>query len=257
MKSKAMQSRLRRAAAHLPYIPQLLWWVRPASGDTIRWAVERPKVFSFLGHDLGVALEVGFGGALYTSYLADRAASVVAVDFDPVLGLRMQWTLRRYGTRVSIVHADAQSLPFETSSFDTVLCTQVLEHLDNGQQGLDEMARVLKSGGRLVLSVPLPVKSVVPGAGPGSHKVAGFDLDAMDDMLQSAGLEMVRYSYCFLYFSQLASRWLSWCRSHLKMTPLGIAAIALCQADRLVASGSRLSQPYILIIEANNIASVH
>lgn len=45
-------------------------------------------------------------------------------------------------------------LPFKESSFDAVLCTQVLEHVPEPQQVIDEIARVLKPGGRLFLSAP-------------------------------------------------------------------------------------------------------
>lgn len=50
--------------------------------------------------------------------------------------------------------ANAQSLPFADQSFDTLLCTEVIEHLPRPWQALDEMARVLKPGGHLILSAP-------------------------------------------------------------------------------------------------------
>ena len=48
------------------------------------------------------------------------------------------------------LRANIESLPFEDGSFDVVMCNWVLYHLDNLDQGLKEIARVLRPGGRFV-----------------------------------------------------------------------------------------------------------
>lgn len=45
-------------------------------------------------------------------------------------------------------------LPFEDSEFDTVLLTDVLEHIPEPLHAMTEIARVLRPGGKLILSVP-------------------------------------------------------------------------------------------------------
>jgi SAM-dependent methyltransferase len=52
------------------------------------------------------------------------------------------------------VFGDAQKQPFRSSSFDTVLMMDVLEHLPTPDQAISEICRSLKSGGRLILQVP-------------------------------------------------------------------------------------------------------
>jgi SAM-dependent methyltransferase len=47
---------------------------------------------------------------------------------------------------------DAMKLPFKNNSIDTVLSTQVLEHLKDPQKAIDEIFRVLKKGGVCILS---------------------------------------------------------------------------------------------------------
>jgi SAM-dependent methyltransferase len=49
---------------------------------------------------------------------------------------------------------DGTSFPFAGSSFDSLLCNQVLEHVFNPDEFLDEINRVLKPGGKLLLTVP-------------------------------------------------------------------------------------------------------
>ncbi len=47
---------------------------------------------------------------------------------------------------------DAHHLPFSDGSFEFILCTEVLEHLHTPHKAIDEMGRVLKSGGMLILT---------------------------------------------------------------------------------------------------------
>jgi ubiquinone/menaquinone biosynthesis C-methylase UbiE len=55
---------------------------------------------------------------------------------------------------VSLSKGNAQSLPFATASFDKVICSEVLEHLQDPDIALKEIARVLKPGGRALISIP-------------------------------------------------------------------------------------------------------
>jgi len=47
---------------------------------------------------------------------------------------------------------DAHSLPFENEKFEVILCTELLEHLYNPFKAIEEMHRVLKPGGKLILT---------------------------------------------------------------------------------------------------------
>ncbi|WP_096087015.1 class I SAM-dependent methyltransferase [Agaribacterium haliotis] len=54
----------------------------------------------------------------------------------------------------SYLCADAYKLPFKEHSFEHVICSEVLEHIDDYQQVLNEITRCLKPGGSLSVSVP-------------------------------------------------------------------------------------------------------
>lgn len=53
-----------------------------------------------------------------------------------------------------LVRGDVEGLPFADSFFDKAYCSEVLEHLPSPQRALEEIARVMKAGGRVILSIP-------------------------------------------------------------------------------------------------------
>lgn len=57
------------------------------------------------------------------------------------------------GPGVDVV-ASVYELPFVENEFDTVLCVSVLEHLEDPRKAIAEMHRVLKPGGKIIISVP-------------------------------------------------------------------------------------------------------
>ena len=88
----------------------------------------------------GRALDLGCGNSPYQPLLTS-ITSYVPYDVD-----RSSLGAHVIGT--------AESLPFASASFDSALCTQVLEHVAQPAQVIAEIARVLKPAGRLVLSAP-------------------------------------------------------------------------------------------------------
>jgi ubiquinone/menaquinone biosynthesis C-methylase UbiE len=57
-------------------------------------------------------------------------------------------------SRIELAVADGQRLPFADASFDRIICTETLEHVADAQRALRELARVLRPGGRVAVSVP-------------------------------------------------------------------------------------------------------
>ncbi|MDN5747521.1 MAG: methyltransferase domain-containing protein [Pseudonocardia sp.] len=128
-----------------------------ARNPAIRWLTERwvanleaqlDRVRAEPGMGAGRALEVGCGEGVIADKLAHRWPDVVAVDL-PDSGLRRDWLTY---DRPHFLHANADDLPFRDDEFEVVVSVEVLEHLENPERGLAEIARV---GSRhLVLSVP-------------------------------------------------------------------------------------------------------
>lgn len=90
-------------------------------------------------------LDAGAGECVYKKYFAhcDYKAIDLAVGEN-------RWN---YGNLDYI--APLHQMPIEDNTFDVVLCTQVLEHLEWPRESVAEMYRVLKPGGLLVITVPM------------------------------------------------------------------------------------------------------
>ena len=90
-------------------------------------------------------LEVGGGPGEVSERMArELGAEVRYVDISP----RMVALARARGVDAQV--GDAQALPFEDASFDTVVAAWMLYHVPDLDRGLGELARVLEPGGRLV-----------------------------------------------------------------------------------------------------------
>ncbi len=50
---------------------------------------------------------------------------------------------------------DITEIPFESNSYDAIICIHVLEHVENDRKAMDELYRVLKPGGWAVITVPI------------------------------------------------------------------------------------------------------
>lgn len=117
--------------------------------------------FKQLGFKDGDALlDVGCGEGRHVIH-ACLEHNILGVGVD--LSLRdLKTTAERFAPFVnynqnsyfSIQQTDAAKLPFADKSFDKIICSEVLEHIENYQGVLQEIKRVLKPDGILAISVP-------------------------------------------------------------------------------------------------------
>jgi SAM-dependent methyltransferase len=100
-------------------------------------------------------LDAGCGDGRYFHVIAADPPTerLVGCDISERILATARETAARVGLSPELVRANIESLPFEDESFDVVLCTQVLEHLLSPGEGVRELARVLRPGGVLLLSV--------------------------------------------------------------------------------------------------------
>ncbi|MBI1833781.1 MAG: methyltransferase domain-containing protein [Candidatus Andersenbacteria bacterium] len=125
------------AASSQEFAGRNSFWDRSALVMLLRRVVDS-KLKKYASGDL---LDAGAGTLAYRGMVKKYTSSYTSVDFKathPELD------------RV----ADIQALPFESASFDTVLCVEVLEHVPYPAKALAELYRVLRPGGYIVITVP-------------------------------------------------------------------------------------------------------
>ena len=101
------------------------------------------SISSFSRHLNGDILDVGCGSKPYEKLF----------NFDRYIGLDIDSEIsRKLG--IADYYYDGKTFPFSPNSFDCVLCNQVLEHVFEPDAFLQEIHTVLKSNGKLLLTVP-------------------------------------------------------------------------------------------------------
>ena len=134
---------------------------RNAAGDAVNLRRETPKTgvlkCDFLSMSLilewlkivapryavGTLLDYGCGNKPYLSFFNGRISAYVGVDV----------VQNKFNT-VDVVLKPEEALPFDNDSIDTVLSTQVLEHVADPGRYVAEVARVLKRGSHFILTCP-------------------------------------------------------------------------------------------------------
>lgn len=203
----------------------------------------------------GLALDIGIGTG-YTTYAVFGDRPTVSVDLDSA-------NLRNYRDRLASVPgarrpacvvALATALPFKPRSFRFILCSEVLEHLEDDVAAAGELARVLAPDGRMVVTVPytglgftsflelLGVKTVHDFPGPEQHVRRGYDERSLGALLGQHGLEIERCAYYLRLFTRLATDAVS--AAHLLYQRLVHRRRAWTWADLAAAEGGPAFRVY-------------
>ncbi|TNE55615.1 MAG: SAM-dependent methyltransferase [Bacteroidetes bacterium] len=125
----------------------------------------------------GKLLDLGCGNKPYRDFYQKYCDSSIGIDIENSLH-RNEHIDQYY---------DGEHIPFEDGHFDTVLCTEVLEHVPNPLSFLEEIHRVLKPHGTLVLSVPfLQLLHEVP------HDYHRFTPFALKKLMNQSQFELTR-----------------------------------------------------------------
>lgn len=123
---------------------------RYSQGDTDRLLDEGVHALSL---SPGVrVLDVGCGAGGWHPRIAARRATVVGIDLMAGMLRQARSADAALQPQPVFAQADAQILPFRAKSVDRVLCAGVLYHVPDCERALREMRRVLRAGGRAVIS---------------------------------------------------------------------------------------------------------
>jgi SAM-dependent methyltransferase len=140
-------------------------------------------------------LEIGSGTGLMTKFLAGRTR-VTATDIDQDYVQLLSRTFAGH-PNVEVRHLDLAQLEndgIQKRAYDTVVCSNVLEHIEDDKGALTSIREVLQPGGRVVLIVPA-VKGIYGEIDRAIHHYRRYSRDEIRDKLAAAGLEVEHLSY--------------------------------------------------------------
>lgn len=109
-------------------------------------------------------IEVGTGGGYMAIGLAKLGVKVIACDITVknLISLRESARILGLEKNLSFVCCSADQLPFKNNTCDYYVLNSVLEHIPREERAIDEIRRVLKKGGGLMITVPIMYKYIFP-----------------------------------------------------------------------------------------------
>jgi SAM-dependent methyltransferase len=147
--------------------------------------------------------DVGPGSGYATHHvLPPGAVIIVDVSHSNLATLRARARAAGCATRFLPVRADLAALPFGAGTLGTVLCTEVLEHLQDERAAAGELTRILAPAGRLIVEVPhvargyasylerLGVTTVHDVPGPEFHHRPGYTADTLRQLFAARGARL-------------------------------------------------------------------
>jgi len=138
--------------------------------------------------ETGDVLDVASGDGVLAELLAPHAGRYVCVDTSPRVVAAASERLRKF-PNVEVIEGDMHALPLEDASFDLAVLMHALTYAEKPAQAVIDAARVLRPGGRLLLSslAQHEHRNVVEAYG---HANLGFTEKELRRFIAKAGLEL-------------------------------------------------------------------
>lgn len=171
----------------------LLSWLDPKPGEKI--------------------LDVGCGDGFYTEKIARKGAEVTGIDIRKKALIRAR--NRALSQKLHFIEMNAEELDFPENYFDKVISFCVIEHLQDDEKTLRQIARLLKPGGRLFISADSLSNPGLKTEEKESHRRRYhvnqfYNLEVVSNKLQQANLKLERSRFVLSSPLALALSRFSW-----------------------------------------------
>lgn len=146
----------------------------------------------------GNMLDAGFGSGIYSFSLSEKVKRIEAVDISRKK-VEIANKIKIF-KNINFQQGDLTELRFKDSSFDFIVCSDVLEHIKNDEKAFSELARVLKKNGILLLTVPSYSRKNRLSYRDYEHERAGYSMEDIKKLCLKNNLSTIKiegYS-CFL-----------------------------------------------------------
>jgi ArsR family transcriptional regulator len=150
------------------------------------WEATARAVIGLL--EFGDVLDLACGDGVLAELIAGHARSVTCVDISGTVISAAQKRLAPYAN-VRFYEADMHVLPLENASFDYIFAMHALSYAKNPQKVLNEAARLLRKGGRLVVAT-LNAHQYEEAMRAYDHVNLGVAPEQLRRMLKTAGLDV-------------------------------------------------------------------
>ncbi len=179
-------------------------------------------VASFRGYMRGRLLDFGCGSKPYKALFR----------VDEYIGTDIEVSGHDHRNEDIDVYYDGKTLPFADRSFDSIFSSEVFEHIFNLPQILDELHRVLRPGGHMLVTVPFVWdEHEVP------YDFARYTSFGIAHMLQEKGFTVIAQRKTTTYVATVFQVWAAYVYQHIlpkgkvariALTPLFITPITVC-----------------------------
>ncbi len=236
-------------------IPSLVWG--PGQQRRLDMIVAHAQLR--LDPKLSHVLVNGCGVGQYAAHIAPYCHHVVGIDIEPAYLEQAS----QADNHLLLSRAPCEHLPLRDQSFDLVLSHEVLEHVQDDRLAMEEMVRVVKPQGHIVLFVPnrwfpfethgfywddqyywgnIPLLNYLPSAVRNrlAPHVRTYDSQALQRLIHDLPIQVVVWTYVWPGFDTLGhvyptgQRMLRTVRTVCEDSPLAILGISHCLVLRRV-----------------------
>jgi len=149
-------------------------------------------------------LDAGCGPGLYTLYMARNGTDMYGADLSREKIESAKRISRKLNIDINFSTISIKQLLYEDEMFDKLVCSEVLEHVDDDMQAMKELTRVLKHNGSFILSVPDDNSFNKKNMERFGHVRAGYSMDDINEIARIHNLEVIKTVGIMSIFGKLA-----------------------------------------------------